>query len=125
MNYERGNAEINVTLIVIILIVIAVFLSGYFKSDRVFWDTFNLKSVLRLPCGLTINNPSQNSKANFPVLVDGYVNGCGWNINNNGAGTVQIFDNQGLPITLPTTLNVAPESNGAPYYFKANLIFRQ
>ncbi len=120
--YERGNAGVNVTLIVVILIVLALFIAGYFKSDRVFWDTFNLKATLRLPCGLTVNDPKPDSKTEFPFAVDGYANECGWTVVNGSAGTAQIFDSKGFPVTLPTALTVVPESTSAPYYFKTNLI---
>ncbi len=122
MNREQGNAGINIALVVGILIFLAVFLAGFFKNDRVFWDTFNVKSLLRLPCGLTVSNPKPDAKAVFPVVVDGYINACGWNAANGGAGTAQIFDGQGLPVTLPVGLSIDSHSESAPFYFKASLV---
>jgi hypothetical protein len=92
----------------------------------VLWDTFGVKTLLRLPCGLTVNNPdaTKDTKAIFPIVVDGYANGCGWELSSGSAGTVQVFDGKGLPVTLPTRLFIAKESVSAPYYFKNNLVLR-
>ncbi len=120
---NRGNGGVNVLLVVAILLVIALFGIGYFKSDRVLWDTFGIKTLLRLPCGLTVNDPdaTKDIKAVFPILVDGYANGCGWDVSSGNAGTVQVFDGKGLPVTLPTGMFVVRESTNAPFYFKTYL----
>src|SRR4051812_36244761 len=92
---ERGN------LLVIILCVVALgFLISLFHTDHNFLDTFNLKSLLRLPCGLTVKHPKYDpsDKAQFPLTVDGYINGCGWQPDGLSAGTAQVFDGKGAPL---------------------------
>lgn len=119
MNRESGNC-----LVVIIGIGLILVLIGFFASDRAFWDTFNFKQVLHLPCGLTIENPKlkQGEKIAYPLTVDGYVNGCGWNTSGPWAGTAQILDGRGLAVSPPTRLIVPADSTEAPFYFSATLV---
>lgn len=125
MYTERGEA--NVTLLVIILIVVALFVAGYFKNDRVIWDTFNVKSLLRLPCGITVYDPKPDTKAVFPLHVDGYANGCGWIADahmvggGRNAGTAQVFDAKGIPVTVPISLLVRDATSTLPLYFSNDL----
>jgi hypothetical protein len=126
MHYERGNAGVNVTLVVVILISLVVILSGYFKNDRVLWDTFNIKQLLRLPCGVTIDSPKSNTRATFPLTIGGYANGCGWIMDErytsgNSVGTAQVFDDNGLPVTKPFDLVVSNPKSGYPLYFSNKL----
>lgn len=118
MHRERGNA-----VVIILGILLILFLVGFFTSDRAFWDTFNYKQLLRLPCGVTVNNPNSKggTKVAYPLLVDGYVNGCGWNVDNGRAGSAQILDAHGHVVVPPTTLVVPIDSTNAPFYFSADL----
>ena len=116
MNRERGNV-----LIIILGIVLILFVVGFFRSTPSFWGTLNYKTILRLPCGLTVNDPKSNQKASFPLAVDGYLNGCGWSPDGASGGTAQIFDGRGMPLTTPATLVVPADSTDAPYYFSAQL----
>ena len=115
---EQGN------LLVIILCIIALFLLvAAFHTDHNFYDTFNLKGILRLQCGITVDTPKGdlNKKVEFPLAVTGYINGCGWQPNGLSAGTAQIFDGKGLPLTLPTTMAIPADGTKAPQYFEADL----
>jgi len=118
-NREGGNV-----LVIILGIVLVLFLVGFFRSNRAFWDTLNFKQILRLPCGLTVQHPdpAKPTKLSFPLVIDGYVNGCGWDISKNTAGTAQIFDQSGMSVTAPTSLAVSADQKETPYYFSALLI---
>jgi hypothetical protein len=118
-NRERGHI-----LVVILGVVLMLFVLGFFRSEKSFWGVLNYKAILRLPCGLTVNNPKfdDGEKLSFPLVVDGYVNGCGWNMASGSAGTAQVFDAMGLPVTIPVTLAVPSDSTEMPYYFKATLV---
>ena len=117
-NKEGGNL-----FVVILGIVLILFILGFFTSDRGFWDTFNFKSILRLPCGVTVQAPklSKGEKIEYPLEVNGYINGCGWERNGTVAGTVQIMDGRGRPITNSETLIIPKDSVNKPYYFSAKL----
>lgn len=120
-NREGGNL-----LVVVIGIVLILFVIGFFNSSRSFWDTFNFKKILRLECGLTINTPKydiedKDEKIKYPLLVSGYINGCGWERNGDSAGTVQIFDSRGLQITKQSTLFIPSDSKQSPFFFQATL----
>ncbi len=122
MIHDRGSAEPNYIAIVAILIVLALILSGFFKNNRVLWDTFNIKSLLRLPCGITVQNPKPNTKIIFPVQVSGYINQCGWIFDQpigggRSGGTAQIFDDKGMPVTRPFGLLIPDTAEDYPMYF--------
>ncbi|MEI8130122.1 MAG: hypothetical protein WCG55_01290 [bacterium] len=114
MNHERGNF-----VLIIAGIVAVLFLIGFFRNAPAFWDTVNYKKILRLPCGLTVQHPtySTNEKAQFPVEIDGYINGCGWDPKNGSAGIVQVFDGMGLPMSAPTMLAIPSDNGTYPIYF--------
>lgn len=118
-NTENGNA-----ILIIVGIIAILFLIGFFRSAPAFWDTVNYKTILRLPCGVTVKHPSfgKNEVVAFPLQVDGYINGCGWEPMNGSAGTVQIFDGKGLPVTDPTPLTLEAPDAGSPYYFNTSLV---
>lgn len=118
-NTERGNI-----LVILIGIACILFLIGFFRSERSFWDTVNYKTALRLPCGLTINAPKADTKEKvaFPLSVEGYINGCGWESSGNRAGTVQVFDDNALPVTAAVPLIIPSDSSEEPFYFSAALM---
>ena len=111
---ERGNG-----VLIIVGIVAVLFLVGFFRNAPAFWDTVNYKKILRLPCGLTVQHPkfAKGEKAQFPLEIDGYVNGCGWDPKSGSAGTAQIFDDKGLPVSMPTQLSIPSDNGTYPVYF--------
>lgn len=124
---QRGNAGPNFVVIVAILIFLIFIFSGFFKDSRVLWDSFNIKSLLRLPCGITVQKPHSNTKISFPLEIGGYINQCGWIFDGNkmggarSGGTAQVFDDKGMPITLPTSMIIPEISENYPMYFSNEL----
>ena len=121
MNYERGGAgEI---ILVALAIALLFFILSFFKTENSFYDEFNLTGILRLSCGVTIERPqyAYEQKAVFPIFIEGYANGCGWQANGSSAGTAQVFDGKGLPVTKPATLVIPSNSTKLPYSFTATL----
>lgn len=118
MHRERGNI-----LLVIVIIALMVFLISLFHNENNFYDTFNLTGILRLSCGVTIEHPSiaETAKIKFPIAVEGYANGCGWEASGGSAGTAQVFDGKGTPVTKPSMLAVGPHSDKKPWSFTASL----
>ena len=118
-NLEGGYGHWVVTIIGIILILALI---GFFKAGtQNTLSQITYKTILRLPCGLTVQAPNENGKVLFPLTVKGYVNGCGWQAQNGSAGTVQVFDETGALLTAQTNLVVPPDSSGMPYYFESTL----
>ncbi len=118
MHKERGSADI--TIIVVGLIAVLV-LVGFFNSDRSFFNTVNYKTLLRLPCGLTVQKLEKNQKISFPFTVTGYVNGCGWENGKTQLGTVQVFDAKGIPVSAPEPLQRTDDGTDLPIPFTATL----
>ena len=117
-NRERGNI-----VLVIIAIALVLFIISFFHSENSFYDTFNLTGILRLGCGLTIEHPQykDGQKAAFPIYMEGYINGCGWQASGSSAGTAQVFDGKGFPVTKPVMLVIPSNSDKLPYSFSANV----
>ena len=125
MNKERGSVWVIILGVVMILFVI-----GFFRSQPSFWGAVSYKKILNIQCGLTVSHPDlkPGEKVAFPLLVDGYANGCGWEpaaraglIPGQIAGTAQVFDGTGLPVTKPIPLAIGTDSTDAPFYFSAEL----
>lgn len=121
---ERGIVPL---IIIVIGFALILFLIGFFRSEKSFWNTVNYKALLRLPCGLTLQEPKDDSDAKFPILVKGYVNGCGWELVNGSAGlpaqagTAQVFDGTGMALTKAVPLSVPEQSSEQPFYFEAHV----
>ncbi len=115
---EGGN-----TVLIIIGIIAILFLIGFFRNQASFWDTVNFKKALRLPCGLTVSEPrfSKDEKVVFPLTISGYINGCGWDLSGRNAGTAQVFDAHGAPVTAPATLLAPSDPGSTPYLFSTTL----
>jgi hypothetical protein len=120
---HRTTRESGNIILIIVGIVLVLFLIGFFRSQKSFFGTVNYKAVLNLPCGLTVQKPDEKSEAplHFPITVAGYVNGCGWERNGMTAGTAQVFDGQGIPVTALAPLAIPEDSTEAPFYFEGHL----
>ncbi len=121
-NHERGSG--GAVVLAILGIILILFILSFFKTENSFYDEFNLTGILRLQCGITIERPQYavGQKAAFPIFVEGYANGCGWEANGSSAGTAQVFDGKGLPVTRPTTLIIPSDSTKLPWSFTASLV---
>ena len=117
-NRERGNV-----VLIILAIALVLFIISLFHTENNFYDTLNLTGILRLKCGLTIEHPEYKSgeKAVFPIYIEGYANGCGWEANAGTAGMAQVFDGKGMPLSKPTSLAVSAKTDKAPYSFTASV----
>ena len=113
---ERGFAD---HATIIIGLVLGCLLIGFFLSGSGLLNKVNLKSAMRLPCGLTYSGITDNQKITFPIEIDGYINGCGWQASKGNAGTVQIFDGKGLPVTTPQAMVITDTGTDLPLAFTA------
>ncbi|MEI6316428.1 MAG: hypothetical protein WCO65_01715 [bacterium] len=113
---ERGFADYAT---IIIGLIFGGLIIGFFLSSGGLMNKVNLKSAMRLPCGLTYSGVADNQKIVFPFEVTGYINGCGWQANKGSAGTVQIFDGKGLPITSAQNIPITDTGTDLPLAFTA------
>lgn len=119
----RNTAESGYGHFVVFLIglVMVLFLIGFFKTEQPI-PAVTYKKILRLDCGLTLKGIEENQKIEFPFKIYGYVNECGWVVNGSIAGTAQVFDSNGQPVSKKVNLNVADPGTGYPYYFENTLL---
>jgi hypothetical protein len=124
MSAGGGGSPASGIILIIVGIIGVLFLIGFFRSEPAFWDGLNYKKIMRLDCGITIKHPifEKGDKAILPLAVDGYINGCGWERIGASAGTVQMFDGKGLPVTLPIPMTTPLDSTVMPFYFSTTLV---
>lgn len=118
MNGERGITDY---VILFIGFSCVLFLIGFFRADRAFFNTVNFKASLNLECGLTQTTFKDTEQVSFPVRVQGYVNGCGWEMTPSSPGSVQIFDAKGAPVTTSTRLQYDDDGTELPRAFMADV----
>lgn len=115
----RDSRGMVVGIIVIILgILVALFMIGFFTENRPF-GLGNYRSILNLPCGLTVNTPKPDASVSFPLTVGGYANGCGWEDIDGSVGSIDVLDSNGVVYAhglLPIVGTVAK-----PYYFEISV----
>jgi hypothetical protein len=111
MQQERGNA-----ILILIVIFLLLYIAGVFSGGEQFLKSFNIRTLLRLDCGITVKEPKPDDHIVFPLEVRGYANKCGWDADAT-AGTVQAFDEKGFPVSAPTPLTVRAGRNNPPSYF--------
>ena len=114
---EQGAAD---TVTIIIGIALSLVMIGFFRPDGIL-DKVNYKSIMMLPCGLTYSGISDNDKITFPIQITGYINGCGWEQSNMIAGTAQVFDAKGFPVTVASNLNITDTGTDLPLPFSVLL----
>lgn len=109
-------------VVIIVGIILILCLLGVFSNNHTLFG-INTKAILRLPCGITVSHPNEGDHVKFPLVVDGFANNCGWSVVAGTAGTAQVFDGHGVPMTEAFPLSI-DSSNSAPYGFSANLPLR-
>ncbi len=119
---ERGMADKTAIFIGIVLIL---FIIGFFRTDGGLFGKYNAKSLLQMPCGLTLSDISDNDKIKFPLVINGYVNGCGWDADGKNAGTVQVFDNAGRLISSPAQIFVNEDGVNLPLSIQSTVYLNQ
>ena len=115
INREQGIVDY---VTIIIGLLLAALLIGFFSADKGLFNTINFKAMMRLPCGLTYSDVKSGEKIEFPKEITGYINGCGWTRDGMSAGTAQVFDNKGFPVTVATELHISDNGTEFPLPFE-------
>lgn len=68
---------------------------------------------LQAHCGLTVLEPVPNQKSPRPLIVRGYVNGCGWEVHDGIVGTAVVLDKNDIAISATIPLKAVSSKNGA------------
>ncbi len=108
-------------VVVLIGLTLVLFLVGFFRTDQPI-SQVTYKKIMMLPCGLTVKAIEDNDKITFPFKMFGYINECGWIRKGQIAGTAQVFDGKGLPVSNKVNLNIPEDNTGYPYYFENTLL---
>jgi len=137
--FQKGFSDI---LIIIIGLLISAFLVGFFVKSPGFSPGKNIgKNVILLDtdiqkelkkedladrdlyCGLNIAWPKTNQIVNSGFMISGYINGCGWVPFEAEAGTVQILDSFGAPISEVILLQIDGDWMSLPAVFNTTINF--
>jgi hypothetical protein len=110
-------------LIAIVAIIVGVILSllaiGFF-SDQHPYGLPNYRQSLKLPCGLTVYSPKEQTKVKFPLTIYGYANGCGWTLAGDSVGTVEVLGMNGI-VLYRGSLPKQQADDDTPIYFERTI----
>lgn len=125
---QKGFANL---LLIIFGFILVAFIVGFFASRKSYSpimfpnvtgdsnSPFTLYSQNK--CGLSITKPIENESLSSTIVVAGYINGCGWSLDGQSAGTVQVLNQSGQVISGTYTLFVPSHSPFSASYFSATV----
>jgi len=126
--HQKGFA--NLFLIIFGFILVA-FIVGFFATRKSYSPIMfpNVTGDATSPftqysqnkCGLSITEPVENMAVGSSISVRGYVNGCGWKLEGQSAGTVQVLNAGGQVISGTYNLYVPSHSPFAASYFSTTV----
>ncbi|MBP6911597.1 MAG: hypothetical protein KBB88_00120 [Candidatus Pacebacteria bacterium] len=74
-------------------------------------------------CGINIEAPLPDSKVKSPLVVQGYANGCGWEVVDGKLATVQLFTSSDVPITTAIPVSLLGSTTGNTISFFTTLVY--
>ncbi len=106
---------ITIELLLILLVVLLFgFLLFIFTNSKIEEEPA-LPSVSvdtsELYCGISVTSPQIGSNVSFPVKVEGYISGCGWEPYGNYVAKLKVYDNQKRLIGRPFLVHKSTENN--------------
>lgn len=74
-------------------------------------------------CGINIENPLPNATVKSPLVIQGYVNGCGWEVTDEKLATVQLFNANDVPITTAIPVSLLGSTTGKTVSFFTTVVY--
>ncbi len=125
---QKGFANL---LLIIFGFILVAFIVGFFASRKSYSpimfpnvtgdanSPFTLYSANK--CGLSVTKPAADDFVTSTIVVSGYINGCGWSLEGQSAGTVQVLNASGQVISGTYNLFVPSHSPFSASYFSATV----
>jgi hypothetical protein len=115
---QKGFVEI---VLIILGVLLSLFAIGFFREDQTTNRYVpNYQTTANLDCGLTVYTPETNRVVSNPLLLDGFVNGCGWDEVHGSLGTVRVVSDTGVVLVM-SKLQRTDTDGKLPYHFNTKL----
>lgn len=115
---QRGVVEI---VLIVLGVLLGLFAIGFFREDQPTSRYVpNYQTTANIDCGLTVYEPKNNAIVSNPLIIDGYVNGCGWDAYEGALGSVRVLSDTGVVLSM-TKLQRIDTDGRLPYHFNTRL----
>lgn len=74
-------------------------------------------------CGLNVETPKEGATMQSPAVIQGYTNGCGWEVVDGNLATVQLYTSAGVAVTTPIPVSLLGSTSGATVSFFTTLVY--
>lgn len=74
-------------------------------------------------CGLIVQTPTEGQSVGSPLVVQGYINGCGWVASDAGVAYVGLYSSSGTAITTDVPVSIIGSSTGTSVSFVTTLVY--
>jgi len=74
-------------------------------------------------CGIIVETPADNQSISSPLVIQGYVNGCGWQASSNGIAYVGLYSASGTPLTTEIPVSVLGGGTTTTTSFVTTLVY--
>ena len=119
---KENEGKIASIIIIVVGIILCLSVLGFWRRDSDY-GLISYRKTLKLPCGITIYNPKDSDKIEFPFRINGFANGCGWELTNGSIGTVEVLASNGI-VLYRDDLTKNQKDDDFPIYFEKDIIFR-
>jgi len=103
--------ELFLILLVIVLFGFLLFIFTNSKIEEASVLPVAIVNTTELYCGISITSPQIGSSVYFPIVVAGYVSGCGWEPYLNYVATMKVYDSEKRLMGRPFLVNKSVSSN--------------
>lgn len=115
---QRGVIEI---VLIVLGVLLGLFAVGFFREDQTTSRYVpNYQTTAKIDCGLTVYEPRHDAIVANPLVIDGYVNGCGWEEYQSALGSVRVLSDTGVVLSM-TKLQRIDTDGKLPYHFNTRL----
>ncbi len=129
---KKGNGGYSHIIIILVGVVLALLLLGVFAvrhsintapidESPITISALKTERPTHLPCGITVLDPQPNRQVQVPIVVRGYVNGCGWDNSPITLGYVKVLNERGQVISATYPLLRKDANFNLPAYFEASI----
>lgn len=119
---KKNEGKIGSIIIIVVGLILCLTVLGFWRTEKDY-GLISYRETLNLPCGVTLYNPKDSQKLKLPFRVNGFANGCGWELEGTVVGTVEVLAPNGI-VLYRADLPKKQKDNDFPVYFEKDIVFR-
>ena len=74
-------------------------------------------------CGIIVQTPTEGQSVGSPLVIQGYVNGCGWIAGDAGVAYVGLYSSSDTAITTDVPVSIIGATTGTSVSFVTTLVY--